>query len=116
MSNQTQSCSRPRRPQWVSAEGSQTRWTTYALRHNALGKNRRAAVIASDAFFRFPDSVDEAAKAGMTAFIAPGGSVWDAETIAAADQVGMDIGNKVWLDTALLPTAVPGALNTQGIL
>ncbi len=41
--------------------------------------------MASDAFFPFPDSVEEAAKAGIRAIIAPGGSVRDAEAIAAAE-------------------------------
>ena len=45
-------------------------------------------VVASDAFFPFPDGVEEAAKNGATAFIQPGGSVRDAEVIAAADQLG----------------------------
>jgi phosphoribosylaminoimidazolecarboxamide formyltransferase/IMP cyclohydrolase len=43
-------------------------------------------VLASDAFFPFRDGVDEAAKAGVTAIIEPGGSVRDAEVIAAADE------------------------------
>ena len=43
-------------------------------------------VVASDAFFPFPDGVLEAAKAGATAVIQPGGSVKDEEVIAAADQ------------------------------
>jgi phosphoribosylaminoimidazolecarboxamide formyltransferase/IMP cyclohydrolase len=45
-------------------------------------------VVASDAFFPFPDGVEEAAKNGATAFIQPGGSVRDAEVIAAADRLG----------------------------
>ena len=45
----------------------------------------RGAVMASDAFFPFPDSVEEAAKAGITAIVAPGGSLRDAESIAAAE-------------------------------
>ena len=49
------------------------------------GERARGAVMASDAFFPFPDSVEEAAKAGITAIIAPGGSVRDAEAIAAAE-------------------------------
>ena len=53
------------------------------------GEKGRGAVMASDAFFPFPDSVEEAAKASITAIIAPGGSVRDAEAIAAADQAGM---------------------------
>jgi phosphoribosylaminoimidazolecarboxamide formyltransferase/IMP cyclohydrolase len=44
------------------------------------------SALASDAFFPFRDGVDEAAKAGVTAIIEPGGSVRDAEVIAAADE------------------------------
>jgi phosphoribosylaminoimidazolecarboxamide formyltransferase/IMP cyclohydrolase len=46
-------------------------------------------VVASDAFFPFPDGLEEAAKAGATAVIQPGGSVRDADVIAAADRTGM---------------------------
>jgi phosphoribosylaminoimidazolecarboxamide formyltransferase/IMP cyclohydrolase len=46
-------------------------------------------VVASDAFFPFPDGVEEAAKAGATAFIQPGGSVRDPDVIAAADRLGL---------------------------
>ena len=53
------------------------------------GERARGAVMASDAFFPFPDSVEEAAKAGITAIIEPGGSVRDAEAIAAAEAHGM---------------------------
>jgi phosphoribosylaminoimidazolecarboxamide formyltransferase/IMP cyclohydrolase len=45
--------------------------------------------MASDAFFPFADGVDEAAAAGVTAIIQPGGSVRDAEVIAAADKHGI---------------------------
>jgi phosphoribosylaminoimidazolecarboxamide formyltransferase/IMP cyclohydrolase len=47
------------------------------------------AVLASDAFFPFRDGVDVAAGAGVTAIAQPGGSVKDAEVIAAADEHGM---------------------------
>ena len=47
------------------------------------------SVVASDAFFPFPDGVEEAGKAGATAVIQPGGSVRDADVIAAADRLGM---------------------------
>jgi phosphoribosylaminoimidazolecarboxamide formyltransferase/IMP cyclohydrolase len=47
------------------------------------------SVVASDAFFPFPDGVEEAAKAGATAVIQPGGSVRDGEVIAAADRLGL---------------------------
>jgi phosphoribosylaminoimidazolecarboxamide formyltransferase/IMP cyclohydrolase len=45
-------------------------------------------VVASDAYFPFPDGLEEAARNGATAFIQPGGSVRDAEVIAAADRLG----------------------------
>jgi phosphoribosylaminoimidazolecarboxamide formyltransferase/IMP cyclohydrolase len=47
------------------------------------------AVLASDAFFPFADGVEEAARAGVTAVLHPGGSVRDPEVIAAADAHGM---------------------------
>ncbi len=46
-------------------------------------------VLASDAFFPFPDGVEEAARRGVTAVIQPGGSVRDEEVIAAADNLGL---------------------------
>ena len=46
-------------------------------------------VCASDAFFPFRDGLDVAAAAGVTAVIQPGGSVRDAEVIAAADEHGI---------------------------
>jgi phosphoribosylaminoimidazolecarboxamide formyltransferase / IMP cyclohydrolase len=49
----------------------------------------KGSVAASDAFFPFPDGVEEIAKAGATAIIQPGGSVRDAEVIAAADRLGV---------------------------
>jgi len=49
----------------------------------------QGTVVASDAFFPFRDGLDVAAKAGATAAIQPGGSVRDAEVIAAADEHGM---------------------------
>jgi phosphoribosylaminoimidazolecarboxamide formyltransferase/IMP cyclohydrolase len=49
------------------------------------GEKSRGAVMASDAFFPFPDSVEVAAQAGITAIVQPGGSMRDAETIAVAD-------------------------------
>ncbi|HMF92078.1 MAG TPA: bifunctional phosphoribosylaminoimidazolecarboxamide formyltransferase/IMP cyclohydrolase [Candidatus Angelobacter sp.] len=49
----------------------------------------KGTVAASDAFFPFPDGVEEIAKAGATAVIQPGGSVRDAEVILAADRLGL---------------------------
>jgi len=53
------------------------------------GPNARGAVLASDAFFPFRDGIDEAAKAGVTAIVQPGGSVRDEECIAAANEHGI---------------------------
>lgn len=50
------------------------------------GLSLQGAAVASDAFFPFADSVEEAAAAGATAIIQPGGSLRDAEVIAAADR------------------------------
>ena len=47
------------------------------------------AVMASDAFFPFRDGIDAAAAAGIAAVIQPGGSMRDAEVVAAADEHGM---------------------------
>jgi len=47
------------------------------------------SVVASDAFFPFPDGVEEAAKAGATAVVQPGGSVRDPDVIAAADRLSL---------------------------
>jgi len=53
------------------------------------GHDPAGAVLASDAFFPFADGVEEAARAGVRAIIQPGGSVNDAEVIAAADRHGL---------------------------
>jgi phosphoribosylaminoimidazolecarboxamide formyltransferase/IMP cyclohydrolase len=47
------------------------------------------AVLASDGFFPFPDAVDEAARAGVSAIIQPGGSIRDPDVIAAANRHGI---------------------------
>jgi phosphoribosylaminoimidazolecarboxamide formyltransferase/IMP cyclohydrolase len=53
------------------------------------GEAAKGAVLASDAFFPFRDTVDAAAKAGITAIIQPGGSVRDEESIQACDEHGI---------------------------
>ena len=53
------------------------------------GEETKGSVMASDAFFPFRDGVDEAAKAGVTAIIQPGGSIRDQEVIDAANEHGM---------------------------
>ena len=54
-----------------------------------VGLEVRGSVMASDAFFPFRDGLDQAAAAGVTAVIQPGGSMRDPEVIAAADEHGI---------------------------
>ncbi|SEW22558.1 bifunctional phosphoribosylaminoimidazolecarboxamide formyltransferase/IMP cyclohydrolase [Natrinema salifodinae] len=56
---------------------------------HAEGKDAEGAVMASDAFFPFPDGIEEAAEAGIEAVIQPGGSVNDEDVIEAADEHGI---------------------------
>jgi len=53
------------------------------------GEKSKGAVMASDAFFPFPDSVEEAAKFGITAIVQPGGSVRDDQSIEASDRLNI---------------------------
>lgn len=53
------------------------------------GDRARGAVMASDAFFPFPDGIEEAAKAGVTSVIQPGGSIRDSQVIDAANVHGL---------------------------
>jgi phosphoribosylaminoimidazolecarboxamide formyltransferase/IMP cyclohydrolase len=59
------------------------------MRAREVGLATEGAVCASDAFFPFRDGLDVVAQAGATAVIQPGGSLRDAEVIAAADERGM---------------------------
>jgi phosphoribosylaminoimidazolecarboxamide formyltransferase/IMP cyclohydrolase len=47
------------------------------------------AVMASDAFFPFPDGVEAAAEAGVEAVVQPGGSIRDDEVVEACDELGL---------------------------
>jgi phosphoribosylaminoimidazolecarboxamide formyltransferase/IMP cyclohydrolase len=53
------------------------------------GERAKGAVLASDAFFPFPDGVQAAARAGVAAIAQPGGSKKDDDVIAAADAAGV---------------------------
>lgn len=59
------------------------------LKAESFGFDLQGAVMASDAFFPFPDCVEIAADAGITAVLQPGGSIKDSESIAMADQKGI---------------------------
>jgi phosphoribosylaminoimidazolecarboxamide formyltransferase/IMP cyclohydrolase len=69
--------------------GQPNRVQSVRLATEGAGPRARGAVLASDAFFPFPDSVEEAARAGITAIVQPGGSVRDEEVIRAADHHGL---------------------------
>jgi phosphoribosylaminoimidazolecarboxamide formyltransferase/IMP cyclohydrolase len=56
-----------------------------------VGVDVRGSSMASEAFFPFRDSIDAAAKAGVSAVIEPGGSIRDDEVIEAADEAGMSL-------------------------
>lgn len=53
------------------------------------GQKSRAAVMASDAFFSFPDAVEVAAEKGITAIVQPGGSIRDQDSIDVCNQHGI---------------------------
>ncbi|MEJ2418951.1 MAG: bifunctional phosphoribosylaminoimidazolecarboxamide formyltransferase/IMP cyclohydrolase, partial [Exilibacterium sp.] len=60
-----------------------------AIKAEHAGLEVRGSAMASDAFFPFRDGIDNAARAGVSAVIQPGGSMRDEETIAAADEHGL---------------------------
>ena len=60
-----------------------------AKAHAMLGSESTvAAACASDAFYPFPDAVEVCLEAGVTAFVQPGGSIHDADAVAAVDATG----------------------------
>lgn len=61
----------------------------YAIR--MAGDRARGSVMASDAFFPFPDTVELAARAGISAIIQPGGSIRDEEVASRAAELGVDM-------------------------
>jgi len=69
--------------------GQPNRVTSVHLALRRAEDRARGAVLASDAFFPFPDGVELAADGGVTAVIQPGGSIRDQEVIEAADAHGM---------------------------
>ena len=69
--------------------GQMSRVVSVQIACEKAGDKARGSVLASDAFFPFPDGVEAAAKAGVTAVAQPGGSNKDPDVIAAADAAGM---------------------------
>ncbi|MGI5824901.1 MAG: bifunctional phosphoribosylaminoimidazolecarboxamide formyltransferase/IMP cyclohydrolase [Bacillota bacterium] len=69
--------------------GQMNRVGSAGIAFNQAGEKCKGAVLASDAFFPFRDTIDECAKNGITAVIQPGGSIRDEESIQAADEAGI---------------------------
>jgi len=69
--------------------GQMNRIQAARLALQQAGPRARGAVLASDAFFPFPDVVEAAAEAGITAIIQPGGAKLDQESIDKADEAGI---------------------------
>jgi phosphoribosylaminoimidazolecarboxamide formyltransferase/IMP cyclohydrolase len=65
-----------------------SRVESVALAVSRAGDRARGSVLASDAFFPFPDGVEKALAAGVTAIAQPGGSIRDKEVIKVADDAG----------------------------
>ncbi len=69
--------------------GQMSRVDSTEIAINKAGDRISGSVLGSDAFFPFPDSIDRAAEAGVTAIIEPGGSKKDEEVIAACNKHGL---------------------------
>jgi phosphoribosylaminoimidazolecarboxamide formyltransferase/IMP cyclohydrolase len=69
--------------------GQMSRVDSVEIAVKKAGDRVKGCVLASDAFFPFRDNVDAAAKAGVVAIVQPGGSVRDADSIAASDEHGI---------------------------
>ena len=71
--------------------GQMSRVDAAFLAARKAGDRAKGSVMASDAFFPFPDAVEVAADAGVTAVIHPGGSIRDDEVLAVAEARGMSV-------------------------
>jgi len=69
--------------------GQTARVTAVEIACSKAGERARGSVLASDAFFPFPDGIETAAAAGVTAIVQPGGSKKDDDVVAAADRADL---------------------------
>jgi phosphoribosylaminoimidazolecarboxamide formyltransferase/IMP cyclohydrolase len=69
--------------------GQMSRVDSVHMAVRKAGDRVRGSVLASDAFFPFRDNIDEAARAGVTAVVQPGGSMRDSDSIQACDEHGL---------------------------
>jgi phosphoribosylaminoimidazolecarboxamide formyltransferase/IMP cyclohydrolase len=74
---------------WGVGAGQMNRVESGLIAFKRAGDESKGCAMASDAFFPFPDNVENAAKAGVTAIVQPGGSKKDDEAIATADKHGI---------------------------
>ncbi|MDA1201306.1 MAG: bifunctional phosphoribosylaminoimidazolecarboxamide formyltransferase/IMP cyclohydrolase [Planctomycetota bacterium] len=72
-----------------AGSGQTSRVDAVRIALEKAGERARGGVLASDAFFPFPDSIELIARAGVAAIVQPGGSKRDGEVIAAADAAGI---------------------------
>jgi phosphoribosylaminoimidazolecarboxamide formyltransferase/IMP cyclohydrolase len=75
----------------AQAGGQTSRVDSVKIAATRGGERLKGSSVASDAFFPFRDGLDELAKAGASCVVQPGGSVRDAEVIAAADEHGISM-------------------------
>jgi phosphoribosylaminoimidazolecarboxamide formyltransferase/IMP cyclohydrolase len=69
--------------------GQMSRVESVQIAAHRAGERAVGSVMASDAFFPFPDGLEEGIRAGVTAVIQPGGSLKDADVVAVADAAGI---------------------------
>ena len=69
--------------------GQPNRVTSVSLAARVAGAEAQDSVMASDAFFPFPDGIEAAVDAGVTAVVQPGGSINDEAVISAANELGI---------------------------
>ena len=69
--------------------GQMSRVDSVDIALRKAGSRAAGAILASDAFFPFPDSIHRAAAAGIAAVIQPGGSIRDPDVIAACEEYGL---------------------------
>ena len=69
--------------------GQMSRVEAVQIAVRRAGEQASGSVMASDAFFPFPDGLEEGIRAGVTAAIQPGGSMKDGDVVAAADSAGI---------------------------
>jgi len=69
--------------------GQMSRVESVIIASRKAGERSKGCILASDAFFPKPDGVEQAAAAGVTAIIQPGGSKYDTEVIETADRLGI---------------------------